>query len=188
MKLSSVLRNVGLAVVVFGVGMAGVLVGSMLRSKTERTDAYIAVDPAAMSLLKTGMTFPDVAIAGAGDLARTRDAIGPEGAVFLFLDLECPPCADMATKWRDVQRLGALPGLRVVGVTNHSPDAVAAFREEHALPFPIAEDVEHLFLAQWRVQRFPLEVVVGSDGRIRSLSYDSVHPVDPSALAEKLGS
>lgn len=186
MKVSSPLKIAGLALGVFGVGIAGVLVGSALRGTVGRTDAYAGLDPTATTLLKAGMTFPDATIAGGGDAAHTADLIGTDGTVFLFLDLECPPCGEMASKWQAVLDQGAFPGLRVVGITNQPPANSESFREEHGLTFPIVEDVDHLFLTDWRVQRFPLEVVVGSDRRIRSVSFDSVHPVDPSALAKRL--
>jgi peroxiredoxin len=186
MTIGSPLKIAGLLLAVFAVGIAGVLVGSTLRGTTGRSDAYVALDPAATTLLKAGMTFPDAAILGDGGTARTAELIGTNGAVFLFLDLECPPCVDMAAKWQGVLDQGGFPELRVVGITNQPPEHIGSFRNEHGVRFPIVEDTEHLYLREWRVERFPLEIVVGADGRIRSVSYDSVTPVDLPALAEKL--
>ncbi|MGQ0720285.1 MAG: peroxiredoxin family protein [Candidatus Eiseniibacteriota bacterium] len=187
MTIGSPLKVAGLLLGVFAVGIAGVLVGSALRGTVGRGDAYVAADPAATSLLKPGMTFPDAATAGGPD-ARTAAMTGTGGTAFLFLDLECPPCVDMAAKWQTVLDQGALPELRVVGITNHPPEHIGSFREEHGITFPIVEDTDHLFLRDWRVQRFPLEVVVGPDGRILSVSYDSVNPVDLPSLAGRLQS
>jgi len=186
MKLGSPWKTLVLGLGVFAVGVAGVFVGSILRGSVGRTDAYVIPDPVATTLLKRGMAFPDAAIAGVDGSASTTDLIGAEGAVFLFLDLECPPCATMAEKWQAVVDQGAFPGLRVVAITNQPPDEVAAFRDEHGLGFPIVQDVDGLYLTTWRVQRFPLEVIVGGDRRIRSVSYDSVTPVDLPALADRL--
>ena len=181
-------KMVGLALGVFGVGVAGVVVGSLLRGVTlNRSDAYIASDPVATSLLKRGMLFPDAEIAGWEGSTRTTQALGTTGTVFLFLDLECPPCVDMARRWQAVVDGGGIPGLSLVGVTYQPSDVADSFREEHGIEFPIVEDTGHVFLTEWRVQRFPLEVVVGSDGRVRSLSYDSATPVDLDALAVRLG-
>lgn len=189
MKASRAWRNVGLAAAAFVIGVAGVLAGSALRSRMSpaaRTDAYVPPEPASLSLLKPGVAFPDAAVAGTDQFTRTADAIGPDGAVFLFLDLECPPCGDMARKWEDA-RVGAAPeGLPIVAVTNQPPEAIAEFVTDHGLTFPVVEDTEHVFLTDWRVQRFPLEVIVGADGRIRSVSYDSVGPVDAGRLSELL--
>jgi len=185
MNVSSPLKMIALAVGVFAVGIAGVLVGNTLR-QTVRSDAYVAVDPTATTLLREGMTFPDADTHGPTGARRTAEMIGADGTVFLFLDLECPPCVDMAAKWQGVLDGGAFPGLDVVGVTNQDADAADAFRREHALSFPIVQDTKNVYLGEWRVQRFPLEVLVGADGRIRSLSFDSVSPIDLPRLAERL--
>lgn len=189
MMSSTAFRNAGLAAALFVVGVAGVLAGSALRARISpaaRTDAYVAPEPASLSLLKPGIAFPDAAVAGTDEFHRTADAIGADGAVFLFLDLECPPCGDMARKWEDARVAAAPLGLRIVAVTNQPPEAIAGFVTEHGLTFPVVEDTGHVFLADWRVQRFPLEVIVGADGRIRSVSYDSVRPVDAGRLSELL--
>jgi peroxiredoxin len=188
MMIGAPLKAAGILLGVFAVGIAGVLVGSALRGSVGRSDAYVAVDPATSSLLKPGMIFPDAPTAGGHDAVRTAEMIGAGGTAFLFLDLECPPCVDMATKWQTVLDQGALPELRVVGITHHPPEHIDSFREDHGITFPIVEDTDHLFLRDWRVQRFPLEVVVRPDGRILSVSYDSVNPVDIPSLAGRLQS
>lgn len=168
------------AAVLFVVAIGGVLAGDFLRRSRAGHQGPLVQEP--RSLLHVGETFPDVPLTlPEGSRTGTRELL-QGGGVVLFLDLECPPCADMARKWQDhLDATGAAP--RVLGVTNQNAPAIAWFREEHAIHFPVAQDADQVFRHTYGVDRFPLEVVVGAEGRVRSLSYDSARPVDEHALA-----
>jgi len=186
-KRTSPLRIALLALLVFAVGVAGVLAGSGIRAFLGRGSPEAMVRAATRSLLKEGQAFPDVSIAaGDPDVLHTATLCRGEGGVFLFLDLECPPCVDMSRKWQDAIDRNVIPDRQVLGITNHAADIADDFRAQNALTFRIGEDTGRVFHHDHRVQRFPLEVVVDASGRIRSTSYDSRGAVDPGRLAELL--
>ncbi|GJM43564.1 MAG: hypothetical protein DHS20C21_04060 [Gemmatimonadota bacterium] len=177
----------GLLVVV--VAMAGVGVGLLVRGFLGRdAPEQFVIQRSVTSLLQDDQTFPDVAVVAPAGTLRTSELARPHGCVFLFLDLQCPPCVDMAVKWQEALDSQSIEELRVVGITNHSADVIQRFRESHGLHFPVAEDSARVFLHDHRVERFPLEVVVGESGRIRSLRYNSGEPIDLARVAADLAS
>ena len=186
-SLPAAVRYPVLALAVFGVGVAGVLVGTGIRSFFSGGQTPFVISEATRSLLTVGQAFPDVEVTLADGVTRkTSELIGSEGCVFLFLDLECHPCEAMSDRWQAILESGAIEGLTVVGITNHAREAIRAYCEDHSVTFPVAEDPGRVFLHEFRVQRFPLQVVVGSSGEIRSTSYYLEEDVDPHALMEDL--
>jgi peroxiredoxin len=177
-------KTFGFIVLVFCVGVAGVLVGNVLRgyfsgSRTTNVTAHVP-----RSLLRLGMVFPNVEVVGEkGDIRRTGDLLGSGGSVVLFLDLECPPCNDMALKWQSAVDKREVEAERVWGITFHSTEVIRTYKAENGLRFPIFTDSLQTFLRDYEVNRFPLEVIVGASGKIRSTSYDSESPIDLARLA-----
>ncbi len=171
----------------FAVGIAGVLAGAMLRNHFASSKSTMVTARVPRSLLKQGMTFPDAAVADTdGRLRRTAELIEDSGSVVLFLDLECPPCVNMALRWQDALDNALVEEGKVWAISYHTSEVIRNFMEENDLRFPIYTDSSQTFLKEYEVNRFPLEVVVGTSGRIRSLSYDSESPIDFAHLAELL--
>lgn len=175
-KISKIVVFLLLVVVVGGAGLAlGQWLGDRFRGNAAREVS--ALVPA--SLLDAGMAFPDVALSGAhGEATRTGERLPDNGVVVLFLDMECPPCVDMATRWQRALDEGAIDDGQLYAVTYHRQEVIDRFAEMHGLTFPIYRDAEQTFRSQFEVDRFPLQVVVGRSGMIRGTSYDSTSDID----------
>lgn len=180
-------RVVALAAGVFAVGVAGVWVGTLLRERVARGQSVEVSARAPRSLLHAGDAFPDVALEdAAGNGLSTTDLLANAGGVVLFIDLECPPCTDMCLRWQRAIDAGVIPADQVIGVTNQTTEVAETYRSEHGLRFDIYHDPGGVFRHEYDVSRFPLEVVVGESGRVRSTSYESASDVDTEALARQL--
>jgi peroxiredoxin len=178
------LKTIGFVVLMIVIGVSGVLVGHILRDRVRGGQKTMLMTPAPTSLLRRGMVFPDVTvIAEDGSQMHTGDMIGGEGCVVLFLDLDCPPCQDMTDKWQRAADRGDVSYHQLWGIAFHPRDVVDEYVAEYGVGFPIAVDTSLTFFTEYEVNRFPLEVVVGSSGSIRSTSYDSTTPIDAGMLA-----
>lgn len=177
-----------LVVLVFAVGIAGVLSGNLIRSLFLDNPSGSSTMRAPRSLLKKGQVFPNVVVLTEDNVtSSTHELIGNDGAVVLFLDLECPPCTDMSVKWQQVLDESAAADLTVIGVTNHPLEIVGRYKKDHGLRFPVVADTGHTFWRDYEVNRFPLEVVIDTTRRIRSTNYNSAKPVDLRLLESQLG-
>lgn len=174
----------GYAVLLIVVGIGGVLVGHVVRDRLPGRQKPMGTMPVPVSLLRVDTPFPDVPLVGPdGETAYTGSLAG-DGSVVLFLDLDCPPCDAMSARWQAAWDADAiLPG-RLWGVTYFPRDVVEQYARDHNIGFPIYVDSLRTFHTQYEVNRFPLEVVVGSSGLIRSTSYDSESPVEIGRIFE----
>jgi peroxiredoxin len=181
----SPLKITTFVVLVFLVGVAGVFVGTYLRDHLSGKKRTIMTTRAPRSLLTRGMVFPEVEVVDENGTARgTGEVMGGEGCVVVFLDLECPPCVDLSRKWQRALDDGKVERGRVWGVTYHPQEIINEFKKDHDIRFPIFTDVQRTFLREYEVDRFPLEIVIGGSGRIRSASYDSERTLDFLQLAK----
>jgi len=181
-----IIKRILFVAVVTAVAAAGGLTGRLIRSRGGGVPAVVTVRPP-MTLLRAGDIFPDLPLVDdAGERTPASALIGGTGMVVLFLDLECPPCAEMALRWQKAIDEGAVDSYQVMAVTYQSHEAMAAFRGEHALAFPFYRDADLAFRERFDVTRFPLEVVVGASGLIHSTSFDSASPIDAGLLREQL--
>lgn len=173
------------SVMVFVFGVGGVLSGYFIRRALSPKPKVVMRAPE--SLLKTDMDFPEVFLTTQdGQTVGATELRGDAGCVVLFLDLDCPPCGDMAEKWQEVLASGRPPDLHVFAVTNYPVGAIKGFQLDHGITFPIVQDAGGVFRTTYKVNRFPLEVVVGASGKIRSVSYDADAPVDRARLSRLL--
>jgi peroxiredoxin len=180
-------KIVAFVALVFVVGVAGVFAGNMLREYFSASKSSMVTARVPRSLLKQGMVMPDAELVGIDSRAhRTSELLGDNGGVVLFLDLECPPCIDMALKWQDALDNNMIMPERVWGISYHTAEVIRAFMDENNLRFAIFTDSTHTFLKEYEVSRFPLEVIVGSSGKVRSLNYDSESPIDFAHVDELL--
>jgi peroxiredoxin len=129
---------------------------------------------------KPGDPFPDVRLSDSlGVEVGSRELVGAKhGAVVLFLDPNCEGCSAMAARWEQGVADGVIEPERIFGVTPEPADRNARYRAEHALTFPLYQDVETAFLNRHGVVTYPMEVVVGASGTIQALSTDSKTPID----------
>jgi len=180
-------KSIGFLVLVLIAVAGGVVVGTLIRDRMDHRRMVEMNQRAPRTLLGLGDDLPDVTLTVAGGYTETcAELLSERGSIVLFLDLECPPCVVMCQRWQRALDDGEVDDTQVFGITNHPQDAVAAFLSENNITFPVHQDAAGEFRKQYEVDRFPLEVVVGASGRVRSLSYDSVSPVDFNDLAQRL--
>jgi peroxiredoxin len=168
------LRWVALVLVAFAFGYAGVRFGQALRSRSAAPVAETSPFP-----FRPGDVFPSVALADSlGNNVSSDSLVAGHGAVVLLLDPNCDGCTDMSIRWEHALAEGFFDPSRVFGVSRAPVDANRAYRAANHLSFPIYQDVADAFLQQHKVLSYPLEIVVGQSGTIRSLSDNSKTPVD----------
>jgi peroxiredoxin len=181
-----IIKATGLLFFIFAVGIAGVLVGYVVRDRLPGAQKRTVTMPVPMSLLREEMLFPDVALIGpSGEQVYSGSLVG-EGSVVLFLDLECPPCEVMTAKWQAAADDNVVFPGRLWAVTYFPRQYVDDYVKQHNITFPVYVDSLQTFHHKYEVNRFPLEVVVGVSGHIRSMSYNSEAPVDAGRVAELL--
>ena len=172
------------AVLVVVAGAGGVLVGGKLRGHVPWPGRRTVTERVPDSLLEKGMALPDVdLVVEDGSSVRLADLIAGRGRVVLFLDLECPACVEMAAKWRRAIDDGRIDADRVIGIAFYPPEYLDDFRLDNDLSFMMASDTTRVFLDDFGVTRFPLEVIVDGKGLIRSMGHDSRSGVDVELLA-----
>ena len=177
MARSRILIGLALVVAVF----AGLYVGRMLRART-----HSVVEPPPFPF-KTGELMPDVALLDSlGAVVQTSALVQPDGAVVLFLDPDCDGCTAMSTRWERALADGSVGVVHVFGISRAPASTTQPYRVAHHLSYPIYQDAHDTFLSQYGLASYPLEIVVGRSGRIRSVSDNSVSPIDAAAIERML--
>lgn len=183
---SSLARRALFVALALVVAAAGLMLGSALRGRFGRAP----LDEAATmtgSLLEIGTPLPDVALVREdGTACGTRALIEETGAVFLFVELGCPPCSVMTERWQRVVDDGELPGVPVVGIAAEPVVRIRSFKAAHGVTLPIYSDGGGVFERDYRVNAFPLNVIVGPSGLVRATTYDANAPIDPARVASLL--
>jgi peroxiredoxin len=174
---SRLLLGMALVAAVF----AGLYVGRALRART-----HSVVEPPPFPF-KTGETMPDVALLDSlGTTVQLSALVQPDGAVVLFLDPECDGCTAMATRWERALAEGTVGVVNVFGISRAPATTTQPYRAAHHLSYPIYQDAHDAFLGQYGLASYPLEVVVGRSGTVRSVSDNSVSPIDAAAIEHML--
>src|SRR5262245_41742935 len=170
---------VGLALV--AAVIAGLYVGRALRART-----HSVVEPPP-SPFKIGEPMPDVALVDStGAAVQTSALVQPNGAVVLFLDPDCDGCTAMSTRWEHALADGSVGVVKVFGISRAPAATTQPYRAAHRLSYPIYQDAHDVFLGQYGVASYPLEIVVGRSGTIRAVSDNSVVPIDAAAIERML--
>lgn len=165
MTRSDVRRGAVFLALVFAVAFAGVWAGQEVR----RWRAPAGGGPGGEIApgLVAGAPFPAVGVVEPDGTPRDTAALTAEGALVLFLRADCSACGLTVDRWLREIASGALAGVPVLGITTDSPAAVAGYRREKAIPFPIYRDPEHVFVERHGVTAVPFVVAVAPGGRIR---------------------
>lgn len=161
MDKQSLIKGAGFLLLVFLAAFGGVFAGMKFREAR-------APAPPAMpeSKLQAGTEFPATPVVTPSGQPSDTGELVADGAVVMFLRLDCQPCADMVAAWKELEEDGDLEGVRTVGITADAPALVEPYRQEKGLDFPIFVDPERAFINRWEVRAVPLVVVVGPDGEI----------------------
>lgn len=69
--------------------------------------------------------------------------------VYFYPKAETPGCTTEACDFRDNIASLASSGYAVVGVSQDEPSALAGFRDNHGLSFPLLSDPEHQTIEAW---------------------------------------
>lgn len=166
-----------IAVAVVVAGVAGLAVGRLIAERR-----VVEVSHVTAAVWQRGDVFPSFTLLTEwGDSVET-DALLARGGVVMFLDLECPPCVDMALKWDRAVNDGVVTIEQVVAITSQNAAAIARFREEAELQIAVYRDPGPAFLENHWITSFPVEVIVGRDGAVVSVSENPATPVDTGIL------
>jgi peroxiredoxin len=171
-------RAVGFVLIVLVVGYAGLRVGTSLRSRATAPPAEVSKFP-----FKPGDPLPDVPLTDSlGTTVSSIELVKDRGAVVLFLDPKCEGCLAMAERWQRGVVDGVVEPERIIAVTRDPATINNRYRDEHGFTYPLYTDSASAFLLQHGVTQYPMEMVVGASGTIRSLSTDSKTPIDAASV------
>lgn len=180
MNSSKFLRVMVLIAALLLVGYAGLRTGMALRNRTAPPMAQAPAYP-----FSPGDSLPDVALAdSAGASVQSSSLMAGAGTIVLFLDPTCDGCIEMSKRWEQAIIDGVVPADRVIGISREAPAVNEHFRAQHALRFPIYQDVASAYLQQHAVTTYPLEVVVGASGKIALVSDNSKAEIDANHIHE----
>lgn len=178
MKMSKFARWAILIVVLLVAAYAGLRTGTALRHHAEPV-----VTEGPRYPFQLGDSLPDVQLADSAEATVHSETLlsGP-GTIVLFLDPNCDGCLDMSRRWQQAIVDGVVPADRIIGISRADRDANEHYRAEHGLRFPIYQDVESAFLRQHGVTTYPLEVVVGTSGKVEWVSDNSRAEIDADKI------
>ncbi|MFE4228005.1 peroxiredoxin [Arthrobacter sp. NPDC056886] len=142
-----------------------------------------------------GFALPDAA----GRRISLADYRGKNAIVYFYPRAATPGCTTEACDFRDSLTALQGTGFEVLGISPDSPEALAAFADEHALTFPLLADEDHavaLAYGAWGEKLVDGEVregtvrstvVVGPDGNVVLAQYQVSPQGHVRALREALG-
>jgi len=159
--------------------VAGVTAGQILNRQTSEHSA-VNYKPE----FSVGDIFPDLEVVDdARRTTSTQTLLEDKGAVVLFVDPECPPCADVVFRWQQQIDQGLIDRSNIVGIATRDPASISRYREEHRLTFSIYSDTRGQFQNSYGVKFLPLEIVVGITGTINSVR-QGAPPIDIERIYE----
>lgn len=92
--------------------------------------------------LQPGDPAPDFTLSDHQGNRRTLGDFGPV-VLYFYPKAFTPGCTTQACDFRDGHARFAAAGYSIVGLSPDPPDRLAAFREEHGLPFRLLADPDH---------------------------------------------
>jgi peroxiredoxin len=172
--------RVGLIV---AVAVAAGLAGMWTRqSTTSRPEAAV---PAGGGAKLLALTLPDPAGAPQA-LAQWRGKV----VVANFWATWCPPCLKEIPGFAEVSRKLAARGVQFVGISIDSPDQVARFQQEKAVPYPLligsAETLQLSAELGNGPQALPFTLILDAHGEIRHVKLGTWSEADLEARIRPL--
>jgi peroxiredoxin len=182
---NSSLKSILSGSIVFVMAVAGVYVGMSLKESSSAPPVEPYSEPT--SKLASGMTFPDVQVMDESSKpVMTSDMLAGKGGVILFMELGCPPCVEMTEKWVQAIKSGEAKDISVYGIAINLPMHIYSYRMKKGISFPIYSDSAGVFINQYDVTSYPMQVVVGKSGVIRYTNFDSREELAFDLLREQL--
>lgn len=182
MDRQSLLRGLGFLVLVFIAAFGGVFAGMKFREA--RAPAVGADVPE--SKIQQGTTFPAEQVVEPEGAVHGTSELVSDGAVVLFLRLDCQPCGRMVERWQELTDSGELAGVPTLGITISDPVEIGPYRRDKGLSFPIYHDPDGTFVQQWQVSSVPLVVVVEPGGQVARTFY-APQQIDPAEIRRQVG-
>lgn len=182
MDKQSLLRGAGFLVLVFIAAFAGVFAGMKFREA--RAPAVPGEVP--QSKIRQGTAFPGEEVVAPEGAALSTAELVSDGAVVMFLRLDCQPCGRMVERWQELTEAGDLAGVPTVGITISNPSEIGPYRQEKGLTFPIYHDPERIFVRDWAVSSVPLVVVVEPGGQVAQ-TFMAPQQIDVPRIRRQVG-
>lgn len=153
------------------VGLAALV--AVLVSENRALRALVAPPPPELTV---GEAVPEVAVRGLeGGEELLSFAPAERESLLLVFTTTCSACRANQDAWRSLYE-DTHDRLRVVGVSLDDPDATRAYREEHALPFPVVVPADpQAFARDYAVTRVPFTVHLGRDGRVKGAWFGGLY-------------
>jgi peroxiredoxin len=181
----SVAKNVLMLLAVFIVAFGGVYLGTRLRQQPAESTP---ISEELTSKLGDGAQFPEVDLyAEDSSLVRSADLLAGKPAVVLFLELGCPPCKIMTSKWQALQADGQLSGINLLGITFSPLREIRKYRLENQLTVPVYADSANVFMSSYNITNYPYMIALDRSGKVVMHSFDANEEIDPSHLKHLVG-
>lgn len=175
---SALLRGAGFAVALVLVGAAGLWTGRAVQRARRSDPPPVPAPP--VPAFAAGDAFPAVPLLAEDGFELSSDRmLGERGGVVLFLDPQCPACSEAVAIWQAWLDAGALDGIALVGVSSATLEAIAAYRDDHGLGFPIYADRGGVFAGRYGVEMVPTTVLVDATGTVVFAGYQPLAELDP---------
>ncbi len=180
----SFLQNVVLLLLVFVVAVGGVYLGI---ATSQRNSMPAVLQEELTSKLTEGSGFPDVALIDeAGNPVQSRQLLGEQGTIVLFLEPGCPPCETMSDRWQGMIDDGKLGDIKLISISFAPISQVSKYKIEHGLRFEAYADTSYTFVQKYDVTNYPLMVALDADGNIRWHTFDANQEIDMASLREEM--
>lgn len=182
MNRQSLLRGAGFLALVFIAAFAGVFAGMKFREAR----APVPAGEVPQSKILQGTAFPGEEVVAPEGAALSTAELVSDGAVVMFLRLDCQPCGRMVERWQELTEAGDLAGVPTVGITISDPAEIGPYRQEKGLTFPIYHDPERVFVRDWAVNSVPLVVVVEPGGQVAQ-TFMAPQQIDVTEIRRQIG-
>jgi peroxiredoxin len=156
-------RGAGFLALVFVAAFAGVWAGNAFRDARSGGGQQ---QPSVPPHLAAGAAFPAETVVDAAGEPHDLARLTGDGAVVMFLAVDCGACGLTLERWQPEIEGGSLAGVPILGVTYDPPERLPEFPAKGAT-FPVYRDAEGAFVQEHEVTSFPTVVVVGPGGEIR---------------------
>jgi peroxiredoxin len=177
----SLARGAGFLLLVFVAAFGGVFAGMKFR-QSQAPPAPAVPE----SKIQAGMEFPGEQVEEPQGAPHSTTELVSDGAVVMFLKLDCQPCGNMVARWQELVASGELDGVPTLGITMDEAERIPAYQEQKGLKFPIYRDPTRRFVEEWAVSAVPLVVVVGPGGEVVD-TFASPQQIDPSKIRQQVG-